>query len=435
MYNPACSDISDVEPESTNISVNDNFCLHLESDEESNTEAKNTEGAGEGVDDQSNGDKDSILNLLDSTIDSAEGGGAVCKSRKREKITNVEERREMSMKKKARKDLDGDIKVKLAEYKKLSENLKSLTDLVQQCNSVKDQVQSSLLKCGVPSNILDKEEDDSLNVVQSGEMNEEMNIHDDGQVPSPVQEEMNIRKDEDVDSQVNIRTNDTDESLKVKSGFVSPPPLTREKIPDIVESNEGRKDNTSRSGSPRLNREKSPKNMSPIVINPIKGENETSESSDSDIVYIGMDYDTNVAQKKKMKADLTKVKTEKGVPGSSRVNRKTLKRLITKDEHGKILYPFKCGLSFTTANNMYIHIEREVCQKDLKERNMIRCRFKDCKHETVTESAMHNHEMGHLGLKDYVCPVPSCGQSFSHGSSLINHKYGLHYNIFKPPKS
>ena len=326
MYNPACSDISDVEPESTNISVYDNFWLHLESDEESNTEAKNTEGDGEGVDDQSNGDKDSILNLLDSTIDSAEGGGAVRKSRKREKITNVEERREMSMKKKARKDLDGGIKVKLAEYKKLSENLKSVTDLVQQCNSVKDQVRSSLLKCGVPSNILDEEEqDDSLNVVQSGEMNEEMNIRDDGQIPSPVQEEMNIHKDEDVDSQVNIRTNDTDESLKVKSGFVSPPPISREKIPDIVESNIGRKDNTSRSGSPHLIREKSPKNMSPIVINPIKGENETSESSDSDIVYIGMDYDTNVAQKKKMKADLTKVKTNKGVPGSSRVNRKTLK--------------------------------------------------------------------------------------------------------------
>ena len=140
VYNPACSDISDVEPESTNISVNDNFHLHLESDEESNTEAKNSEKAGEGVDDQSNGDKDSILNLLDSAIDSAEGEGAVHKSRKREKITNVEERREMSTKKKARKDLDGDIKVKLAKYKKLSENLKSLTDLVQQCNSVKDQV-------------------------------------------------------------------------------------------------------------------------------------------------------------------------------------------------------------------------------------------------------------------------------------------------------
>ena len=141
MYNPACGDISDVEPESTNISVNDNFSLHLESDEESNTEvAKDTEKSGEGVDDQSNGDKDSILNLLDSTIDSAEGGGAVHKSRKREKITYVEERREMSMKKKARKDLDGDIKVKLAKYKKISENLKSLTDLVQQCNSVKDQV-------------------------------------------------------------------------------------------------------------------------------------------------------------------------------------------------------------------------------------------------------------------------------------------------------
>ena len=317
MYNPACSDI---EPESTNISVNDNFHLHLESDEESNTKAKNTEEAGEGVDDQSNDDKDSLLNLLDSAIDSAEGGGAVRKSRKREKITNFEERRQMSTKKKARKDLDGDIKVKLAKYKKLSENLKCLTDLVQQCNSVKDQVRSSLLKCGVPLNILDEEvedDDDSLNVVQSGEMNEEMNIRDDGQVPSPVQEEMNIRKDEDVDSQVNIRTKDTNESLKVKSGFVSPPPITREKIPDIVESNKGRKDDTAGSVSPCLIREKSPKKMSPIVINPIKGENETSESSDSDIVYIGMDYDTNVVQKKKMKADLMKVKTEKGVPGSS----------------------------------------------------------------------------------------------------------------------
>ena len=63
---------------------------------------------------------------------------------------------------------------------------------------------------------------------------------------------------------------------------------------------------------------------------------------------------------------------------------------------------------------------------------MIRCRFKDCEHETVTQSAMHNHEMGHLGLKDYVCPVPSCGQSFGHSSSLINHKYGIHYDILKP---
>ena len=183
-----------------------------------------------------------------------------------------------------------------------------------------------MLKCGVPSNILDEEvEDDSLNVVQSGEMNKEMNICDDGQVPSPVQEEMNNCKDKDIDSQVNICTTDTNESLKVNSGFVSPPPISREKIPDIVESDEGRKDDTAGSVSPHLIREKSPKKMSPIVINPIKGENETSESSDSDIVYIGTDYDTNVAQKKKMKADLTKVKTEKGVPGSSRVNCKTLK--------------------------------------------------------------------------------------------------------------
>ena len=30
---------------------------------------------------------------------------------------------------------------------------------------------------------------------------------------------------------------------------------------------------------------------------------------------------------------------------------------------------------------------------------------------------------------------PSCGQSFGHGSSLINHKYGIHYDIFKSPKS
>ena len=97
--------------------------------------------------------------------------------------------------------------------------------------------------------------------------------------------------------------------------------------------------------------------------------------------------------------------------------------------------PFKCGSSFTTANNMYIHVEREVCHKDLKEQNMIWCRFEDCEHETVTQSAMHNHKMGHLGLKDYICPDPSCGQSFGHGSSLINHKYGIHYDIFKPLKS
>ena len=74
---------------------------------------------------------------------------------------------------------------------------------------------------------------------------------------------MNIRKDEDVDSQVNIHTNDTNESLKVKSGFVSPPPITREKIPDIVESNEGKKDDTAGSVSPHLIREKSPKKCLP----------------------------------------------------------------------------------------------------------------------------------------------------------------------------
>ena len=43
--------------------------------------------------------------------------------------------------------------------------------------------------------------------------------------------------------------------------------------------------------------------------------------------------------------------------------------------------------------------------------------------------------MAHFSFKDYVSPVRDCGKSFGHGSSLTNHKYGSHFDIYTPPAS
>ena len=100
-------------------------------------------------------EKDEMLSLCDEIIQHG------CVFRKREKYGNVEERHMMSSRKKAKRD--SDLNERVNEYKKLNRNIKSLAELVSKCKTVKDEVKLSLLKCGVPFEILNKDEEEDMN--------------------------------------------------------------------------------------------------------------------------------------------------------------------------------------------------------------------------------------------------------------------------------
>ena len=443
-YKPQCSDISndnrdetpnadqtvdedrsneqthdETEKHEDRQTVNESLHLRLEIDDDQNEGETETEEVKK---------KDPILDLCDAAL-------SVHHSRKREKVTNIEEGREQSSKKRAKKDLDSELKVKVQEYRRLKSNLKSFSNLVDQCSIAENIVKNNLLKCGVRSHVL---EDANIDVESD-------------------QEPVDVRTADEVPaSQSGTVTPEIRRSLLEK--FNSPPPVSRNtniftnmgykdgqslsvekdddtssmgKVGDDVEVSKDSSvtKTTEHSSSTKGIDEKNVMDKSPIVINPIKKESESDDSDD--VIFVKTEVGVT---KKQINVDVTKVKKEKGTTGIV-MDRKTLKSLITRDKQGKILCPLLCNSSFMTANAMYIHVETQVCQKTVNKRNMITCRFENCTHETVTKSAMRNHEMTHLGLKDYVCPVPNCGQSFGHGSSLVNHKYSLHFDIFPPPKS
>ena len=153
--------------------------------------------------------------------------------------------------------------------------------------------------------------------------------------------------------------------------------------------------NPSRTKTSSQTKVEKSKEKSPIVINPIM-DDEMKSDSDDDIIYVGSDLDIDTMapmkhiKKETKDVDITKVKTEKGSRDSvlKDVSRKTLKSLIQKDTKGRILCPLKCSSTFTTAHNMYLHVEHQVCQKKVEERKMIKCSFENCGHKLVTESAM-----------------------------------------------
>ena len=170
-----------------------------------------------------------------------------------------------------------------------------------------------------------------------------------------------------------------------------------------------------------------------------------NSDSESEIEYLGEgEMDVMV--------DLTKVKKEKtdasGSPaaGSSNISsttgssnmspserklyRKKLKKMVKRNTDGRIMCPMSCKSSFTTYNNMYIHVENEICTKPVSERVNLRCQWSNCNFSCVTAANMRNHHLSHLEIKDYVCPV--CGRDYAHGSSLVNHKHGKHPDIYPP---
>ena len=121
----------------------------------------------------------------------------------------------------------------------------------------------------------------------------------------------------------------------------------------------------------------------------------------------------------------------KNLVAARKAYRKTLKNLAKRNKEGKILCPRGCSSTFTSNNNMYIHVENEVCTKPVSERSVLRCKWSNCSFTCVTQGNLKNHHLGHLDLKDYVCEI--CGKDFAHGSSLTNHKHGLHSDIYPPP--
>ena len=110
--------------------------------------------------------------------------------------------------------------------------------------------------------------------------------------------------------------------------------------------------------------------------------------------------------------------------------RKKLKRMVKRNSDGRIMCPMNCKSSFTTYNNMYIHVENEICTKPVSEHNNLRCQWSNCSFSCVTVANMKNHHLSHMELKDYVCPI--CGKDYTHGLSLVNHKHGKHPDIFPP---
>ena len=106
---------------------------------------------------------DSVLAVCDEAIKQG-SAGLIRKSRKREKIPHVEDRRNTSsVKKRARKDEDEpDLNEKVQEYKKLNKNIRSLAIFVHKCETVKKEVRENLLKCGVLPSVLEEDDEDPL---------------------------------------------------------------------------------------------------------------------------------------------------------------------------------------------------------------------------------------------------------------------------------
>ena len=117
-------------------------------------------------------------------------------------------------------------------------------------------------------------------------------------------------------------------------------------------------------------------------------------------------------------------------PSERKLYRKKLKKMVKRNTDGHIMCPMSCKSSFTTYNNMYIHVENEICMKPVSECVNLCCQWSNCNFSCVTAANMRNHHLSHLEIKDYICPV--CGRDYAHGSSLVNHKHGKHPDIYPP---
>ena len=136
--------------------------------------------------------------------------------------------------------------------------------------------------------------------------------------------------------------------------------------------------------------------------------------------------------------DITKVKVELNealAEGDKKESRKILKQTMQYTKDNKIKCPLGCSSTFSSPNNMFIHVENRICKEKTQDRCTLVCRFGNCNHTNVTPGAMKAHEYKHLGLKEYVCPVVGCGRDYAHNSSLMNHKYAKHSKLFPPPES
>ena len=83
---------------------------------------------------------------------------------------------------------------------------------------------------------------------------------------------------------------------------------------------------------------------------------------------------------------------------------------------------------------MQKHVKDNICMKPLEEREpRFECRIEGCGKRCHTKSAIRSHELGtHFNLKENFCPVEDCDKTFTHPSSLNNHKHRDHSEIFGP---
>ena len=277
-------------------------------------------------------------------------------------------------KKKAKKDLELSAKVK--EFKKLNQNIQSLSELVKKCKTVQAQVKENLLKCGVPSSVLEEEYEEVSNFklevrVDSPEAPSASELSPTFVSPPCISRKNTpVHKREDpvrqnffsafssITSSSKTKPESVSDSVDTQYGHLSQD-VTHKHSSDIKKKHSSASV-TKKHSSVSVHSSPTPTQHS-VEQSPMK-----CDESEDDVICLGSDVEVD--------ADLTKVKSEKGATGGSVFSHKTLRAMITQTTDGKILCPLKCGKSFTTANNMYIHVEHQVCQKKLGEHeNMLRC--------------------------------------------------------------
>ena len=150
--------------------------------------------------------------------------------------------------------------------------------------------------------------------------------------------------------------------------------------------------------------------------------------SESDVEFDTLINEVNIS---KVKVELNEAIAE----GDKKESRKILKQTLKYTKDGKIKCPLGCLSTFSSPNNMFIHVENRICKEKTEDRCTLVCRFGNCNHTNVTPGAMKAHEYKHLGLKEYFCPVVGCRRDYAHNSSLTNHKYAKHSKLFPPPES
>ena len=132
-----------------------------------------------------------------------------------------------------------------------------------------------------------------------------------------------------------------------------------------------------------------------------------------------------VSDEKKAKHKVSKEpETKHKVSDEEQVKKKKKKKKVTIPDN----VCNKCRKSFSNKYNLKKHLKDNICMKPLEERvPKYKCSIENCGHMCHTKSGMRAHELGrHFGVQEHFCPEAGCGKTFTHPSSLNNHKHIAH---------